>query len=188
MTVMIGFSTRKYNPLSALIRKVTKSSASHAWMLYYDPFFSRPMVFEATEWGIRVIDAGLFWERNKVVSVFNPKVNLTKAVKASGNLLGGLYDFFGLFGMAFVLAWARWFHRKIRNPLENPRGMFCSELVVAKMEESKYPGMTEMPSTVSPMALMEFLDRNGDRLIDFPASPDDCFRSLVTYHDKPKQE
>lgn len=178
--VLIGFSTRKSNPLSMLIRKVTKSKCSHAWLMYRDSFFNdRYMVLEATEWGVRVIDAEIFWSRNLVVAVFLPQVDLTDAVRNSGKIIGQLYDFFGLFGMAFVVMAAKWLKKKIANPLQSPRGLFCSELVMEKMKESNYPGTEKIDSsTISPDEEMRLLSKEGDFRVDFPQTPSECFTKL----------
>lgn len=172
---LIGFSTRKYNPLSALIRKMTKAKCSHAWLMYHDPFFSRPMVMEATEWGVRIIDAEIFYKRNQIVEVYIPSVDLTPAIQLSGDVIGELYDFAGLIGMSLVMAAMAWFKKKIRNPLQNPHGLFCSELVALKMEQSFYPKFNKDPSTLSPEFIRKFLSLEKDaKCLERGLTPAQC--------------
>lgn len=181
MTALIGFSTRPANPLSAFIRWVTGAQCSHAWLLINESYFGIPMVMEATEWGIRVIDASIFWKRNKVVCVFKPKVDLTDSVKSSGKLLGGMYDFAGLFGEGLVQLAARWLKRTVKNPLASSSAMFCSEMVVTLMKQSAYPGMESMAAdSISPEELRQFLEKELDLCIHLPDSAAKCFGNVKT--------
>lgn len=181
MSVLVGFSTRKYNPLSALIRKITGAKASHAWLLYKDSFFHDTyMVMEATEWGVREINAEIFWDRNLVVSVHRPQVDMTEAVRSSGEVLGKIYDFWGLLGMPIVLAVYKWLNLKIRNPLQSPSGLFCSELVMSLMKKAGHPGTEEVgPSETSPDMEMRFFTERRVPSVYLPKSPGECFKELV---------
>jgi hypothetical protein len=180
MTVLIGFSTRKYNPVSALVRWITGAKASHAWVMYPDQFFhDRLMVMEATEWGVREISADIFWKRNVVVAVFKPEVDMTEAVRMSGPLLGELYDFLGLIGMPIVIAAAKWLHKKITNPLESPSGLFCSELVMKLMKIAQHPGTESLsPSESSPDLEMRFLTERKVKSVMLPKSAQECYQAL----------
>jgi hypothetical protein len=176
MSVVIGFSTRPANPLSMLIRKMTGAKCSHAWLLVNEDFFGRPMVMEATEWGVRLVDADIFWKRNKVVRIYKPNVDLLPAVRTSGDVIGGIYDFWGLLGMGFVTVIARWLHKKITNPLQSPHSLFCSELIMQILRKGKHPN-AEMfdPGTTSPQMIYVFLADQKSACIDNPEKPGICF-------------
>ena len=173
---MVGFSTRKYNPVSALVRFFTGAKCSHAWILVPDTFFGIPLVLEATEVGVRLIDATLFWKRNTIVRVYKPAIDLTDAVRTSGDVLGDIYDFWGLLGMGVVTLAARWLHKKITNPLQNPHSLFCSELIMQIMRKAKLPHAEEFdPGTTSPQMIYAFLADQKSACIDNPEKPSICF-------------
>ena len=173
MGVYIGFSTRKFNPLFMLIRKITGAKCSHAWLLVEEEFFGIPMVMEATEWGVRIIDAKLFWERNQIVAVVKPKVDLTDATRKHGSVLGELYDFTGLLGAGIVAIAYRWLKRKVRNPIASPHALFCSEMVMQVMKKSSYPGTEDMvPSETSPNDELTFLESTGHSVTWTPPTPE----------------
>lgn len=155
--VKIGFSTARNNPLSSLIRAFTGSKASHAWMLLRVQPFDREMVFEATEWGVRLIPWEVFRRRYRIVAVFEPKVPLDAAMTRAGAHLGAYYDFAGLVGMAVVML-GRWLRRKWRNPLNAARAMWCSELVAHVLRWAGHPGAEKLvPTRTSPQDLLDLL-------------------------------
>jgi len=179
VSVVVGFSTRPLNPLSWLIRRVTGAKCSHAWLMFREPFFDRLMVVEATEWGVRMIDAEIFWRRNKIIRVYSIKQDLTGTVQKSGNLLGDLYDFSGLVGMGFVAAAAKWMHRKVKNPLQVRGSLFCSEFVVQVLKQAGYPNTADLdPSATSPQQVYQFLAAQLEPSVDGPVSPQACSRAI----------
>jgi len=156
MMIRIGFSRKTYNPLSWIIRKITRFSASHVFFIVDDPVFGLELVVEATEVGFRAIPFEKFRRTNKIVAVFDPKHDLYDGFKSVSKNLGGYYDFFGLFGMIIVLI-RRWLGKKVRNPFNNNKSMFCSEAVSAALNFQNYPGwVVQMPDTVDPKILYEF--------------------------------
>jgi hypothetical protein len=181
MSVLIGFSTRKYNPISMAIRAISGAKSSHTWLMYPDSFFhGRYMIMEASEWGIREIDAEVFWQRNQILAVYKPEVDMTEAVRSSGEVLGKIYDFLGLLGMPLVLAVAKWFHKRITNPFQSPSGLFCSELVMQMMKKANHPGTENLgPSETSPDFEMKFLSYRKAPMIANPKSPAETYKTLV---------
>ena len=180
MNVLIGFSTRKYNPLSFIVRKITGASCSHAFLMFKNSFYhDKIMIMEATEFGIREVDANWFFKRNLVVSVVQPKVEMIEVIRNSGPILGGMYDFLGLLGMPLVIAVAKWAHKKIKNPLQSPSGLFCSELVMKKMKEAKHPYTEDIgPSEISPEQIKVLTLNQGCLELQMPSSPKICFEKL----------
>lgn len=145
--VWVGFSTHKKHPISKLIRWLTKSKASHTWLMFYDKVFDTPLVMEATTEGLRLIPYDIFVTHNEIVDVINPGVDLTPGLRALTPILGSRYDFSGLLGMTIVLV-GRWFKRKWRNPCHSTSTMFCSEFVVRVLQAS---GDTRTASTEADM-------------------------------------
>jgi hypothetical protein len=156
--IKVGFSTRKNNPLSALLRWITHSKASHTWLLISHEFFGLDMVMEATETGFRVIPFDNFKaEGNEVVVVVETGHDLTEGVRYATRWLGESYDFGGLLGASVVLL-GRWLKHKWRNPINDPHAMFCSEAVCRVLQIAHYPGTDTLePSEVTPQDLMDLL-------------------------------
>ena len=159
--VKIGFSTARNNPASFLIRAISGSKASHAWLLLNVEPFGQEFVFEASEYGVRLVPWGAFRRNNRIVAVIEPQIPLDPAMVKAGAFLGAYYDFKGLVGMAFVIV-GRWFKRKWRNPLHSARAMWCSELVARVLKWANHPGTDELsPTRTSPQDLLDLLRSLG---------------------------
>ncbi|TXH10525.1 MAG: hypothetical protein E6R04_05095 [Spirochaetes bacterium] len=158
----IGFSTPSYfNPISWLVRKITKSRTSHAWFKYYDQDFEMDMVMEAHELGFRLIPFERFKKHNEVVAIWSTSQNLQEGLKWAATWLGSAYDFGGLLGMAKVIL-GRILSRRWRNPTQNSKAMFCSEMAVSVLQLSGVPWARDLvASEVSPQDLMELFERQA---------------------------
>jgi hypothetical protein len=161
--VFVGFSTpRTWNPLSALIRAMTRSRASHAWLLVEDPIFKLRLVLEAHSSGFRLVSFLRFVKENRVVALLQPRVSVEGGLPAAGSWLGERFDVLGLFGIFLVLV-QRWFKQ---GPLENPfptsRALFCSEAVIRTLQAASYPGAADLDSeATSPAQLLTWLVADG---------------------------
>lgn len=160
--IRVGFSTQQKNVFSRVIRWITGSKASHAWILFDDTFFGLNMVMEATETGFRLIPYENFKaEGNDVVAVVEPPYPLDDGVHQAARWLGEKYDFAGLFGSIFVM-FGRWLRRKWRNPFAGARSMFCSEAVVRVMQAARFPGSEAFdPEATTPQDLLDFFVKVG---------------------------
>ena len=156
MNDRIGFSTGT-RMLSRIIRWFSRSSVSHAWLLYWDVDFNRDMVLESTLEGVRIIPFDVFQKHNKIIKVFTPSFSLKVGWAKVGEHLGECYDFTGLLGMIFVIL-GRWFKRRWRNPWNSTKGLFCSEFVASVLQWSQAPN-TEYwdPSIMTPEDLYEYM-------------------------------
>lgn len=169
--IAIGFSTARRNPFSWIIRRLTGSKASHAWLLVDVAPFPDPMVFEATEVGVRLMPYKAFARRYRIVALFEPGAPLDEGLVRAGRWLGERYDFPGLLGMAVVLL-GRWLGRKWKNPFNAGRALFCSELVTRVLRDARYPGAEALvPSRTSPQDLFDFLTRSTLARPTEPALP-----------------
>lgn len=158
--VYVGFSTpRRWNPLSALIRAMMRSKASHAWLLVEDPLFQLRLVLEAHSTGFRLISLAEFVKRNKVVALVEPAHPIAPGLPEAGGWLGDEFDVLGLLGIFLTLV-ARWFRRKAwRNPFASSRALFCSEAVVRVLKAAHYPGAGRLgDETTTPAELLAFLE------------------------------
>jgi hypothetical protein len=160
--VFVGFSTpRRWNPLSALIRAMTRSRTSHAWLLVEDPTFGLRLVLEAHTTGFRLVSFTRFVKDNKVVALVEPGHPLEHALPQAGEWLGESFDVLGLFGIFLTLV-ARWFRqRPWRNPFPTASALFCSEAVVRTLKAARYPGSDALDDeATSPADLLAFFERD----------------------------
>lgn len=160
--VFVGFSTpRRWNPLSALIRAMTGSRASHAWLLVEDPAFELRLVLEAHSSGFRLVSFTRFVKENVVVALVEPPHAVEPGLPAAGEWLGESFDVLGLFGIFLTLV-ARWFRqRRWRNPFPSARSLYCSEAVIRTLRAAGYPGSTALePEATTPGELLAFFERD----------------------------
>ena len=166
LNAQIGFSTPNYfNPVSWLVRKITKSQCSHAWVKYHDEIYELDMVMEAHELGFRLISFERFEKENKVVKLVPVDVDISPGLQLLAKQLGNSYDYGGLVGMGVVLV-LEWFRRKLKwtwikitNPLHEPGHLICSAAIVLMLEtsRSKLVEGTLVPDLISPQDLLDLL-------------------------------
>jgi hypothetical protein len=170
--VRVGFSTTNAW-LSRLIRKLSRSRVSHAFLVYGDVDFGRDMVMEAVGNGFRIVPYSGFEKHNTVVAQITPAFPIEKGLQEAVNWLGAGYDTGGLVGMAWLMV-KRWFRLRARsvrtrNPLASSRALFCSEAVARACLWSEYPGFDLDPESTSPQDLLEFFERERDSRTAAPA-------------------
>jgi hypothetical protein len=118
-STLIGFSTpRHFNPVSWLVRNITKSECSHSFFVYWDDDFECDMVLEAHELGFRLIALPRFVKKNRIVALVEPAFSLDPGFLKLGSWVGSAYDFGGLIGQA-VVQFGRFLQRKWRNPFHS---------------------------------------------------------------------
>ena len=163
--VSIGFTTSS-GWLSSIIRGVTKSKASHAFILLEpdEPFYGhKQWVLEAVGTGFHLIPYDTY---------LSPSTNLVDLIPIAYELdiqkamdwLGGKYDIGGLVGESYVTL-ARWIKTKwknlkfkVRNPLHEKNTMYCSEAIAYLLQDSHYPHSEALvPYNISPEDLYEFI-------------------------------
>lgn len=167
MDTHVGFSTPSYfNPVSWIVRKITRSKASHTWFLYRDLDFEMWMVMEAHEIGFRLTPFVHFLKYNTVVALFAPKRPIDEGLKLVGRrFLASRYDFAGLLGMAWVKL-GRWLRRKWANPFRDQKHVFCSEaLAIAMQASAGYADFQEDAETVDPEFMMGYFAYDGSTLV-----------------------
>lgn len=165
LTAFIGFSTPKaFNPVSWLVRKLTKSQVSHAWVCYHSELFDQDMVMEAHELGFRSLTLENFKTKNKIVYIHPVDVNITPGLRLLASHLGEAYDYGGLLGMSFVLMgqWLkrkfRWWKYKISNPWAHAKLMICSEAMVVMLQASNSRMVEDVVAeSTDPQMLMDIL-------------------------------
>lgn len=152
----IGFSTSQ-SWLSALIRFLTRSRVSHAFILYWDRDFMNHMILEATHDGFRLVTVERFLAHNTVVELIDVGRTLNQGLSHVSAWVGSRYDAMGLVGMVWVVL-GRWLRRRWHNPLGSSRSMFCSEAIVRALRADGFPGADSLdPEATSPADLLAFL-------------------------------
>jgi hypothetical protein len=157
----IGFSTpKKFNSVSWLVRKLTKSRASHAFFIYRDLDWDADMVMEAHEVGFRLVPLDKFEKKNTIVKVVTPKYSIEVGTKEVAlRYVGSRYDFEGLVGMMVVVV-GGWFKRRWQNPFRSSKNVFCSEAVVRAMQGSPgYAAGLPLSPESSPETLLEYFEK-----------------------------
>ncbi len=155
--VRIGFSTTDAL-LSRIVRALTRSKVSHAFLVYFDVDFDRDMVMEAVGAGFRIVPLDKFARHNRIVDVVTPRFPIDEGLRAAVDWLGESYDARGIVGMAILLA-VRALRRRTRgarNLLASRRALFCSEAVARACRACKYPGFDRDPETTTPQDLYQF--------------------------------
>jgi hypothetical protein len=161
MSTRIGFSTNKTSWISRIIRWFTKSTVSHTFIIYYDVEWEQDMVMES-EGGfggsVRIVRFNP--ECNSIVKIVEPKYSIEVGMRKMVDKLGEVYDYSGLFGMAWVML-GRWLRKKWHNPMHNSKALFCSELVAEVLKDSSYPGSSILdPATTTPEDLLIFFEND----------------------------
>jgi hypothetical protein len=165
--VFIGFSTpRLWNPLSALIRAMTRSRVSHTFLLVEDPMFELRLVLEAHSTGFRLVSLTRFVKDNKIVALVKPSHPVEPGLPLAGEWLGEKFDVLGLFGI-FITLLARYFRqRPWKNPFPTPSALFCSEGVIKTLKAAAYPGSAKLgEETTTPAEVLAFFECDPDCVI-----------------------
>ena len=92
------------------------------------------MVLEEGETGLRFVPWSTYSKGKKIIKIVTPPKPLDAGVDALMIKLGEGYDFTGLIGQGWVVAWKRWAKRKVKNPFSNADRMWCSEAIVWAMQ------------------------------------------------------
>jgi len=149
----VGFSTTN-KIISRIIRWVTHSEVSHTFLAYQA--FNRIWVLEAGFLGVSIVPLDKFKAKNNIVLMVPVRELSPDDLGAAMDQLGTAYDFGGLLGAIFPVI-GHWFKRKWKNPWNNPKAMFCSELVVYSLQSAKFPGTEALvPADTSPQDLKDF--------------------------------
>jgi len=98
------------------------------------------------------------WKRivatRRVVAMYRCTIPLDDAVKDLAEWLGTRYNYAGVFGAA-IQAIAALFGRRIRNPLNDARKLYCSEAIVRLVQFPPVPrSVVLVPESTSPERLL----------------------------------
>ncbi len=152
--ISFGFSTSARSPISALIRWITRSQCSHAWILLTNEhsYLGEAWVVEAAAHGVHPVPFSVWEKKNKIVEVLSLPGGLDgeKGLHWAKKQIGKRYDHLGLL-MNVWLELGAWFRRTWKNPLQTSSALFCSELCVRFLQKEGYePALDLDPEGTSP--------------------------------------
>jgi hypothetical protein len=130
-TLIVGFSSHA-GVFSSLIRLVTASKASHAYMRILDFQGIDDMVFQASGLTVNYCNYEYFTSRNRIVEEYEVQVSdeqYDKAMHIMAKQAGKPYSMRELWGFIYVLAMRHWFSKRVKNPFgDGYNSWVCSEL------------------------------------------------------------
>lgn len=172
--IIVGFSRPNggFQPFSWLIRLVTRSKFSHAYVKFYSQQWDRWIVYQASGLKVNFVGEPKFDAVEDIVAEFGVPVSdeaKLATVRFAVDHCGDPYSLGQAFGMLFVLG-ARILGKKIKNPFRSSSSFVCSELVATILDEFTDEKDDVDPSTMSPQDVYDFLIAKGLRPISRPGS------------------
>jgi hypothetical protein len=115
------------------------------------------MVMDAHETGFRLVPLDLFSQKNEIIDIIDPQINLDEGIRHAARYIGIHYDFAGLFGVSWVLL-GRALRCRWKNPFQSSDSVFCSESIVRALQHIGFPGSELLdPEGTTPDQLRKFL-------------------------------
>jgi len=160
MITIIFTRPKKWSLLSWLIKKFTKSQASH--MMIGLEMYGVPVVIHSTMGGVQITPRKKQMVNNEILEEYKFIPDVTNGLKHSFDHLGERYDYVGLLGYAIILIMWRWFRRKMKNPLASPTALVCSEFVLHVNHDGQIKEWEGLdPERTTPQDLIEICRLNG---------------------------
>lgn len=159
--MLIGFSTAKSNPFSWVIRKLTRSKASHCFVI--TNLYKQDLVIQSGDFGVGFDYLQRFMKKNRIVAKFQvPVPDENKAMEFVMSEMGVSYNYLGLIGAGWVVV-MRMFGKKVSNPLTQKGQVFCSQFIVkALCAGGKQEYCSLDSATVSPEDLIERFNKDNN--------------------------
>lgn len=158
MTVV--FSTSKHL-FSKVIRFLTRSKVSHASISVH--LHGVPVIIESTVGGVKIYPRAKFEKENTLVYEYEVLPDMYAELKRAIEDVGEGYDYVGILGYIPVIV-AKWFKKKVKNPLASANKMVCAEFVVSIDKDNKmFPKeITDAAEEVSPQDLVDVCNKRPD--------------------------
>ena len=158
MRLTIGYSTT-HSTIAKLIRRFTRSTVSHTYVRFFDPFLETEFVFHSDWPGVIVEDWKLFRLQNQVINEFEIDHPGVKAsIQKNLEMLRKKYARWNLLRWAWFITFKRWIKRKVKNPTENPKEIICVDFT---LHITNRANITALPyDTYVPDTLMNWMIDN----------------------------
>lgn len=160
----IGFATNKHSQISKLIRWVTRSPWSHAFLIA-DKIEDRVYLLEANEFGT---EYRLFneYSNKDVVPVeiwepISPEVDVSQAVEdTSDKFLGMMYGYLEFISIGFKILARNYLGIKYESPIH--QGAICSQVVAYYVRSLHPSGYAEFNlQEITPAELYDLVTTSG---------------------------
>jgi len=127
--ITIGFSTTN-KWMSGVIRWITRSPVSHAWIGFEDATLGISLVLQAEAWGVELRPRSRWEKENKAKAVFSSPDSGDRLKVLISETLGARYDWRSA-GLLGIIGWAkRWVKSRFTLRLSrSPKRLMCAELV-----------------------------------------------------------
>lgn len=167
--IYIGFSRPKggFQPFSWIIRLVTWSAVSHAYVKFYSVTSNRWIIFQASGFKVNFIGQDLFESKEFVVKEFGIAVADNMRLQTMQFMIdkcGMPYAIMEDIGILWVLLAAA-LGEKAKNPFATTSSFFCSQIADMILAELS-PGDRLDPSATTPQALMDYLSKRPSVCIE----------------------
>lgn len=128
MKIIFGFSTKKKNIISKLIRNYSKADYSHCYVRINSPFTGNSIVYEASNFCVMALTFENFIKHNFIVTELEleiPEQSFKTSMMNIEHYLGSPFGLFTLLGIGL----AQIFHLK-NNPFsDKDKTLHCSEFL-----------------------------------------------------------
>ncbi len=157
--IIVGFSRPKawLEPFSWLIRLVTWSPISHAYIRFFDEEHNRWIVFQASGLKVNFIGQIMFDNAEDIYAEFSVPVSdsmKSSVVQGAIDKCGSSYGIGQIFGFAWVLM-MRMLGKSVSNPFYSASSFVCSELVGDVLIEIGEGNLD--PSAMTPKDMLNFM-------------------------------
>ena len=130
MRIALGFS-RTNNLPSRMIRWFTRSQISHTYIRLYIPTFRKHFILHADWDGVKFDLAEKFEIENIILEEYIvDDSRLDASIIKNLWHLGKKYDYIKLFNWAWAIILKRWFIRKVKDPVIDPKKLICTDFAI----------------------------------------------------------
>lgn len=158
MRIAVGFSATN-TLFSRAIRFFTNSTISHTYIRFYDKTLKAYMILHSDFGGVQFSLAERFDAEN--VSMFEYIINdscLDDSLRKNLWHLDKRYHYRKIWSWMWLIILKRWFVRKVKAPLLDPKKVLCTDFVLYILNEAK---ITDIDiGSMTPNDLLKWFEEN----------------------------
>jgi hypothetical protein len=159
--IYVGFSTTN-KIVSRVIRWFLRSTASHAWISFYDETLAIRFVLQAEAWGLELRPWCRWLKQNRLVALFAVHPTSLERVRQNlvqqSNRIGTEYDFTNAIRVGLARFIRRVFRITVSTPIATPHKVFCSEIVYDLIRTQLDELHQTNPETIDPEYLKQCVE------------------------------
>lgn len=146
------------NLVGRLIRKLTRSSVNHTFLLYESRMWGGWWAAQIGPDGVKKLPAGPVMQKYYLTECYEYAGNLGPGLTACRAMVGQRYDYWGVLGYLLRLVAKRVVDRDIRNPWNVQNEEFCSEFVAHVLKAARVDHFRDCdPASLSPGEVRGYL-------------------------------